>query len=149
MVCALFAGCVNAADVPTSAREQIQAVMAAMGRAAAAHDTDRFMAAYMHGPDLVFAINGEVIHGWDALHAQQLKWWRNGKSDVVYTPQGEPEFTALAPDVVLTTETIAGRRTLPDGKVSTGTFVVTSIWEKLPQGWRIIYGHESWTRPPG
>jgi hypothetical protein len=27
--------------------------------------------------------------------------------------------------------------------------VVTYIWKKLPQGWRIIYGHESWARPPG
>jgi ketosteroid isomerase-like protein len=97
----------------------------------------------------VFAINGTVIHGWDALHAQQLKWWRSGKNDVIYTPVGKPEFTELANDIVLTTTTRAARRTLPDGKVSTARFVVTAIWKKLPQGWRIIYGHESWAKPPG
>lgn len=100
-------------------------------------------------PSLVFAIDGRVIRGWDALHAQQLIWWRNGKSDVVYTPQGKTEFTALSSDVAVTTESLASHRTLPDAKVRDGTLVVTSIWKKLPQGWRIVYGHESWARLPG
>jgi ketosteroid isomerase-like protein len=150
MVCVgLCAGGARAAGVPPSVQQQIGVVMAAMGHAAKVHDTDRFMAAYMRGPDLVFAINGTVIHGWDALRAQQLIWWRNGKSNVVYTQQGKTEFMGLASGVVATTETIASRRTMPDGRVSTGTFVVTAIWKKLPQGWRIVYGHESWTKPPG
>jgi len=26
---------------------------------------------------------------------------------------------------------------------------VTYVWQRLPQGWRIVYGHESWKKPPG
>jgi len=144
--CALFAASLGAAAASVSDRQQIQALSDDMARAANAHDTDRYMALFAHDPNLVFAINGRVIHGWDALHAQQLKWWRNGKSDVVYTQSGATGFMPLDADAVVTTQTLSSRRTGPDGKISTGSFVVTSIWKKLPQGWRIVYGHESRAR---
>ncbi len=132
-----------------SAARQIRAQWDDMQRAANAHDTDSFMAPFAHRPDLVFAVNGEVIHGWDALHAQQQKWWNHGKSDARYTQAGELELIALGPDAEVSTASFTSRRTRPDGKISTGRFVVTYIWKKLPQGWRIVYGHESWARPPG
>jgi ketosteroid isomerase-like protein len=133
----------------TPAPQQIRAQWNDMQRAANAHDTDRFMAPFAHGPDLVFAVNGEVIRGWGALRAQQLKWWNHGKSDASYTQDGKLEIIALGPDAEVSTASFTSRRTRPDGKISTGRFVVTYIWKKLPQGWRIIYGHESWARPSG
>jgi len=142
------AGALHAAGSP-SIPQQIRTQWDDMQRAANAHDTDRFMAPFVHGPDLVFAVNGEVIHGWDALHAQQLKWWNRGKSDARYTQVGELEVIALDPDAEVSTASFTSRRTGPDGKISAGRFVVTYIWKKLPQGWRIIYGHESWARPSG
>ena len=142
----LLAGSASAATPPVSVQQQIKTLSDDMARAANAHDTDRYMALFAHDPNLVFAINGRVIHGWDALHAQQLKWWRNGKSDVVYTQSGATGFMPLDADAVVTTQTLSSRRTGPDGKLSTGSFVVTSIWKKLPQGWRIVYGHESRAR---
>ena len=71
--------------------------------AANAHDTDRFMAFYIKGEGLMAVFNGEEIHGWDDLHAQQLKWWKNGKIDAVYTQRGAPEFTVLGPDAAVVT----------------------------------------------
>ena len=142
----LLAGSASAATPPVSVQQQIKTLSDDMARAANAHDTERYMALFAHDPNLVFAINGRVIHGWDALHAQQLKWWRNGKSDVVYTQSGPTELLPLDIDAVVTTQTLSSRRTGPDGKTSTGRFVVTSVWKKLPQGWRIVYGHESWAR---
>lgn len=144
----LVAGGLHAAGTQSPAR-QIRAQWDDMQRAANAHDTDGFMAPFAHGPDLVFAVNGEVIHGWDALHAQQLKWWNHGRSNARYTQTGKLELVALGPEAEVSTASFTSRRTGPDGKISTGRFVVTYIWKKLPQGWRIIYGHESWARPPG
>lgn len=144
----LVAGGLHAGGTPSPAR-QIRAQWDDMQRAANAHDTDGFMAPFAHGPDLVFAVNGEVIHGWDALHAQQLKWWNHGRSNARYTQTGKLELVALGPEAEVSTASFTSRRTGPDGKISTGRFVVTYIWKKLPQGWRIIYGHESWARPPG
>jgi hypothetical protein len=39
-----------------------------------------------------------------------------------------------------------GTPALPDGKPSDGKFAVTTIWQQLPAGWRVIYCHESWMR---
>jgi ketosteroid isomerase-like protein len=136
----------HAATGMTSAQRRIQPILDQMAKAANAHDTDRFMAFYIHQPTLVFVINGKVIYGWDALHKQQLRWWRNGKSDAVYTQTEPTEFEQIGGGLVVTTRTLDSRRTLPDGKESTGSFAVTDIWKKLPQGWRIIYSHESWAR---
>lgn len=142
----LAAGGLHAAGTPP-ALHQIRAMWGDMQRAANAHDTDHFMVPFARSPNLVFAINGEIIRGWDALHAQQLKWWNNGKTDALYTQDGKPEFMALGPDAEVLTASFTSRRTGPDGKVSAGRFVVTYIWKRLPHGWRIVYGHESWTRP--
>lgn len=125
---------------------RIQALMATMQKAANAHDTDAFLEPFLHDSSLVFVINGEVIHGWDALHAAQLKWWNNGKSDAVYTQLAETQFTDLASGVVLTTQRIGSKRTGPDGRPVTGTFAVTDVWRSGPTGWHIIYAHESWAR---
>ena len=135
--------------VSPSPQEQVQPLVDASERAANAHDTDAYMAYLQKSPDLVFAFNGQIIRGWDKLHAQQLVWWKNGKSDAVYTATAAPEFDTLAPDTVLVTQQMYSRRTGTDGKPSLGTFVVTSVWKHLPEGWRIVYAHESWARPSG
>lgn len=144
----LFAGGVCARSASSPAEQAIRPAMAKMFKAANAHDTDAFMAAMVHGPNLVFAINGEVIHGWDALHAQQLKWWNNGKSDSKYKQNGAPAFMALGPDAEIVTWPLVGSGTAHSGKAITSAFVVTYVWQRLPQGWRIVYGHESWKMPP-
>ncbi|HKZ11535.1 MAG TPA: hypothetical protein VJL61_12650 [Rhodanobacteraceae bacterium] len=145
----LFAGGVCAQPASSPAEQAIRPAMAKMFKAANAHDTDAFMAAMVRGPGLVFAINGEVIRGWEALHAQQLKWWNNGKSDAKYTQNGTPAFMALGPDAEIVTWPLVGRGTAHSGKAITSAFVVTYVWQRLPQGWRIVYGHESWKKPPG
>lgn len=142
----LFMANALAAGPPHSARQQIQRMLNEMLRLADAHDTGRFMAFYLHQPSLIYVNNGSVIHGWGNLRAQQLKWWKNGKSDVVYRTNGTTEFTVLAPGVIVATEPRASTRTGADGKSSHNEFVVSEIWKKLPEGWRIVYGHESTLR---
>ena len=86
-----------AAQVEQALRPLVDELQAA----ANAHDTDRFMALYARRAELIAVFNGEEFHGWDDLHAQQLKWWKNGKSDAVYTERGTPEFTVLGPDTAV------------------------------------------------
>jgi ketosteroid isomerase-like protein len=127
-------------------RAQIQAQIDAMELAAKAHDTDGFLKPFLHGPQLVFVINGQVIRGWNALHAAQLKWWRNGASDARYTQTSPTSFMDVAPGVVVTTQQLASQRTGPDGKTQKGTFAVSSVWRRQRNGWRIVYASESWAR---
>ncbi len=140
------AGIIRADDSSAKTRKAIEALTAKMQVAANAHDTDAFLAPFLHDPSLVFVVNGIVIHGWQALHEQQRKWWKHGKSDAVYTPVGPIEFQRLAKDVMLTTRSLSSRRAGPGGKIQTGQFAVSEIWRRLPQGWRIVYAHESWQR---
>jgi uncharacterized transporter YbjL len=63
MVCmGLFAGSACAQPALSAAEQAIRPQMAKMFQAANAHDTDAFMATMVRGPNLVFAINGTVIH---------------------------------------------------------------------------------------
>jgi ketosteroid isomerase-like protein len=124
--------------------------MAKMLQAANAHDTYAFMSPMVRSPKLVFAFNGEVIQGWDALHAQQLKWWSKLREATKYThsEDGSPGFLALSPDAEIVTWPLVSHWTSADGKTGSSDFVVTYVWQRLPRGWRIMYGHESWQRPP-
>lgn len=109
--------------------------------AANAHDTDRHLASYLHSPELVFVVNDQVIHGWDALRVQQLQWWQNGKSDAVYAVLGAPEYTLLAPGLVAQTYFLDSHRA--GGEAHGAHLGVTDIWRKGTDGWRIVYAHES------
>ena len=102
----------------------------------------------MRDPSFVFVINGTVMNGWDAVRAQQLKWWNNGKSDVVYSYVGEPEFTVLSSDAAVVTERMSARRTLANGQTTTGELAVTMMMQKRPEGWRAVQVHESTVLPP-
>ncbi len=144
-VAASAAGTAQAAT--PAAERAIRPIMAGMLQAAKAHDTDRFMAPFQHAPSLVFVIDGMVITGWKPLYAQQLEWWNHGKSDWQYTG-GPSEFLQLAPGVELATWHVNARGVLPNGKVAASALVVSYVWKRLPQGWRIVYGHESWVNPP-
>lgn len=143
---AFVGSCVCAAS--PSVQPSIEPLMAKMFAAANAHDTGAYMVFFEHSSNLIFAFNGRVIRGWDALRAQQLTWWKNGKSDVVYTQSIAPQYEVLGPDTELVTQQISARRTGADGKPSTGSAVLSSIWKRLPAGWRIVYCHESWMTPP-
>ncbi len=145
LVCLCVAALSQAQSKP-AVKAQILPLLKEQMVAANAHDTDRFLATYLRSPELIFIANGKLIRGWGKLRDQQLIWWKNGKSDVAYAAETPPEITSLDPQTVLVTEEMTSHRTLPDGKPSNGSFIITTIWRKLPVGWRVIYGHESWVR---
>ncbi len=132
---------------PTAERE-IRPVLAQMSEAAKSLDTARFMTPFLHAPSLVFAINGMLIRGWKTLYAQQLKWWHHRKGELHYAEIGPTEFMRLAPSVEITTMHLYAHFVLANGKPGGSAFVVTYVWKRLPRGWRIVYGHESWVNPP-
>lgn len=127
-----------------SPHAQIRAQLDAMTVAANAHNTDEFLEPFMHGPRLVFVINGRIIRGWDDLHAAQLKWWRNGASDARYTQTAPTSFMEVAPGVVVTTQQLESRRTAAGGKTRKEKFTVSTVWRRRRSRWRIVYACESW-----
>jgi len=133
-------------SVQQHVEQGIRPLLDEMTVAANAHDTDRFLAPYLHQPELVFVFNGDVVTGIDSVRTLQLKWWNNGKSDVVYAERGRAQITALAPNIAIVAQAMKSQRTLPSGEVSSGDFAITQVWQKRPEGWRIIQVHESTAR---
>jgi uncharacterized protein (TIGR02246 family) len=142
----LLGGTAHAQSAAVSPPGQIEPLLAEMLVAANAHDTDRFLAAYLHDSTLVLVFNGVVTTGFTRVRALQLKWWDNGKSNVGYRKRGPTGFRVLTPDIVLATDTLASTRTDSAGVVHTGEFAVTMVWERRPEGWRIVHAHESTVR---
>jgi ketosteroid isomerase-like protein len=125
------------------ARAEILPLIQAMQAAANAHDAEKHVSYYAHDPGLLFVINDRAITGYDALLEQQREWWQNGKSDVIYTLTGEPMVTMAAPGLVTTTDCLTSRRTMPDGAKRSTRFGISALWQRRPEGWRIIHAHES------
>ena len=135
------------ADI-AAARAAIEPVFARMLRAANAHDAEAHLAAYAKTPALTFVVGDEVITGWDSLLVRQRGWWQNGKSDVVYSLVDSARYQSPAPGVVVQTYVLAARRSAPDGSVREGRIVVTDVWQRRAEGWRIVYAHEAIVPPP-
>ncbi len=136
----------TAAADSAAVTKEIRPLIGEMILAANAHDTDRYMQTFLHDQSAVFAFNGTVIYGWADIAAQQRKWWNNGKPDVVYSDRGMTRYAVLSRDAAVVTIGLESRRTLADGKIGTGTAVVTMVWQRWPEGWRIVQEHESTTR---
>jgi ketosteroid isomerase-like protein len=130
-------------DDLAKARAEILPLFEAMQAAANAHDADKHVSFYARDPGLQFVINDRLIEGYDALLRQQREWWQNGKSDVIYTLVGEPSFRMPAPGLVMTTYFLTSRRTMEDRTVRNTRFGISALWQRRPEGWRIIHAHES------
>jgi ketosteroid isomerase-like protein len=135
----------DAVTNPNAASAEVAPLLAEMGAAANAHDVERHVGFYAHDDSVVFIFNGEPTIGWEAIREKQRDVWRKGTSDVVYTIRGKPTFLVPAPDLVVTTIFLRSRRTMPNGQIIDGEFAVSSLWQKRPEGWRVIYSHESTT----
>ena len=131
-----------------AAKVVILTQLKAMQVAANAHDAAKHLAFYAHDPTLLFVMNDQVIVGFDALLAQQRKWWQDGKSTAIYKIVGEPDFMMPAPGLVIVTYFLTSHHALPDGKTQEAKLGVSAVWQKRPQGWQIIYAHESSVNQP-
>lgn len=125
---------------------QVERLMDEMLVAANAHDTDRFMAVYANTPSLVVTFDDMTMRGWKKVRDQQLEWWNGGNSDAVYRMRSAPQITPISADVVATLQSMDVTSTGPDGKKGSVQVVSTSVWHKLPEGWRIVVAHESLIR---
>ena len=129
-----------------AAKKEILPLFEAMQAAANAHDSEKHVSFYAKEPDLRFVINDQEVVGWDRLLEWQRKAWQDGKTDVVYTLVGEPAFEMPAPGLVMMTYFLKSHRTAPDGTSRDSRFGITALWQRRPEGWRIIHAHESVVR---
>jgi ketosteroid isomerase-like protein len=100
-------------------------------------DIDSFMSTYWHSPDVTFSGTSGTIRGWDAVLARYKKSYadREAMGQLQFS---QLEFHFLGQDATL----LLGHWHLTRAKGDVGG-VFSLVWQRFPEGWRIIHDHTS------
>jgi uncharacterized protein (TIGR02246 family) len=125
------------ADERKADREAISAVLSAQQTAWNRGDVDAFLVGYWHSPELTFSGSSGVARGWDGVLAQYKKNYpdRGAMGQLDFS---ELEFRFVGPDAAL----VLGEWHLKREKDDIGG-VFTLVWQRFPDGWKIIHDHTS------
>jgi uncharacterized protein (TIGR02246 family) len=123
-------------------REAIAAVLRAQQSAWNRGDVDAFLEGYWHSAELAFSGSNGVARGWDAVLARYKKSYpdRAAMGQLTFS---ELEFRFLGPDAAL----VLGKWHLQREKDELGG-VFTLVWQRFPEGWKIIHDHTSAVAQP-
>ena len=133
-----FLGSSSAAGKPNeSDQAAIQKLMDAQQAAWNRGDVDAFMTAYWRSPDVTFSGASGIVRGWDAVQARYKKSYADREA------MGQLEFSGLeyhflGADAAL----LLGHWHLTRAKGDVGG-VFSLVWQRFPEGWRIIHDHTS------
>jgi ketosteroid isomerase-like protein len=104
-------------------------------------DVDKFLAGYWHSPELTFSGSSGISRGWDGVMARYKKSYPDRAA------MGHLDFSALethflGKDAAL----VLGHWHLQRDKGDIGG-VFSLVWQRFPEGWRIIHDHTSAVEP--
>ena len=122
-------------------RNAIRAVLNAQQEAWNRGDIDAFLTGYWHSPDLTFSGSNGISRGWDAVLARYKKNYPD-RSAMGTLDFSNLEFRFLGPDAAL----VLGHWHLKREKDELGG-VFSLVWQRFPEGWRIIHDHTSASPP--
>ena len=127
----------HAAGEHATDREAIGAVLQAQQSAWNRADVDAFLQGYWHSPELTFSGSRGVARGWDGVLARYRKNYpdRDAMGQLDFS---NLEFRFLGPDAAL----VLGKWHLQREKDELGG-VFTLVWQRFPNGWKIIHDHTS------
>ena len=132
----------KATEERTADRTAIQAVLSAQQAAWNRGDVDAFLVGYWHSPELTFSGSSGVSRGWDGV----MMWYKKNYPDRAAMGQldfSELEYRFLGPDAAL----VLGRWHLKrEGGDIGGVFSL--VWQRFPDGWKIVHDHTSPVAPP-
>jgi uncharacterized protein (TIGR02246 family) len=131
--------------LPSDGREgdqkAIQAVLEAQQSAWNRGDVDAFLVGYWHSSELTFSGNSGVARGWDGVLARYKKNYPD-RAAMGQLDFSDLEFRFLGPDSAM----VLGRWHLKREKDEVGG-VFTLVWQRFPDGWKIIHDHTSAVAP--
>ena len=123
-------------------REAIATVLRAQQLAWNRADVDAFLEGYWHSPELTFSGSSGVARGWDAVLARYKKSYPD-RAAMGQLNFSDLEFRFLGQDAAL----VMGKWHLHREKDELGG-VFTLVWQRFPEGWKIIHDHTSAVAPP-
>ena len=123
-------------------RKAINAVLDAQQAAWNRGDVDAFLVGYWHSGELTFSGSSGVSRGWDGVLARYKKSYPD-RAAMGQLDFSELEFRFLGPDAAL----VLGRWHLKREKDDIGG-VFSLVWQRFPEGWRIVHDHTSAVAAP-
>ena len=100
-------------------------------------DIDTFLKTYWHSADVTFSGTSGIVRGWDAVLARYKKTYadREAMGQLQFS---QLEFRFLGPDAAL----VLGHWHLTRKNGDIGG-VFSLVWQRFPEGWRIVHDHTS------
>jgi ketosteroid isomerase-like protein len=127
----------KAAEAREADKAAITAVLHAQQGAWNRGDVDAFLVGYWHSPELTFSGTNGVSRGWDGVMARYKKNYPD-QAAMGRLEFSDLEYRFLGPDAAL----VLGRWHLNRDKGDIGG-VFSLVWQRLPEGWKIIHDHTS------
>lgn len=121
----------------TGDREAISAILTEQQAAWNHGDVDAFLLGYWHSPELTFSGSNGVSRGWDGVLARYKKNYPD-RAAMGQLDFSELEFRFLGPDTAL----VLGKWHLKRETDDIGG-VFSLVWQRFPDGWKIIHDHTS------
>ena len=100
-------------------------------------NVDAFLEGYWHSPDLTFSGSGGIARGWDGVLARYKKNYPD-RATMGQLDFSSLEFRFLGKDAAL----VLGHWHLARAQGDIGG-VFSLVWQRFPEGWRIIHDHTS------
>ena len=132
----------GAVDSHEADRGAIQGVLKAQQSEWNRGDIDAFVVGYWQSPELTFSGSSGVSRGWDDVLARYKKNYPD-RATMGVLDFSELEFRFLGPDAAL----VLGKWHLKRDKGDVGG-VFTLVWQRFPEGWKIVHDHTSGVEPP-
>ena len=129
-------------DARATDREAIAAALNSQQTAWNRGDVDAFLVGYWRSPELTFSGSSGVARGWDGVQARYKKNYPD-RAAMGQLDFSGLEFRFLGPDAAL----VLGRWHLKREKDEPGG-VFTLVWQRFPDGWKIVHDHTSAFAPP-
>ena len=126
------------ADAHEPDRAAINAVLKAQQAAWNRGDVNAFLVGYWQSPQLTFSGSNGVSRGWDGVLARYKKNYpdRAAMGELDFS---DLEFRFLGSDAAL----VLGKWHLKRETAGDIGGVFTLVWQKFPEGWKIIHDHTS------
>lgn len=145
-VMSVMFGSVRLLGTPDKAREgdtkAIREVLSAQQAAWNRGDVDAFLVGYWRSPELTFSGSSGVSRGWDGVLARYKKSYPD-RATMGQLDFSGLEFRFLGADAAL----VLGQWHLQrEGGDIGGVFSL--VWQKFPDGWKIIHDHTSTVATP-
>ena len=134
--------CADEATERVADRRAIVTVLTSQQEAWNRGDVDAFLVGYWHSPELTFSGSSGISRGWDGVLARYKKNYpdRAAMGELDFSGL---EFRFLGADHAL----VLGRWHLKREKGEVGG-VFSLVWQRFPEGWRIIHDHTSANEAP-